>query len=123
MVVSPEALGAFFAKQSICPGVIFTLQHFHLQHLGLNDNHCKVMAHELARDDALLRPIKFDLTGNRSIGQHGYAALHGLLNRRFVIGAIDVDDQNWKTTFDVLVFMNREYNRGRFLKNGRARQH
>jgi hypothetical protein len=34
------------------------------------------------------------LTGNPSIGQQGYEALLGLLNRSFDIG-VKVDDQNW----------------------------
>jgi hypothetical protein len=90
-----------------------------LNNLGLNDNHCEVMAQELARDDALLRPIgELDLTGNPSIGQHGYEALLGLLSRRFNIGAVVVDDLKWKTTFDLVIFMNRKYRRGRFLENG-----
>jgi hypothetical protein len=39
-----------------------------------------------------------DLTGNPSIGQQGYEALLGLLNRRFNIGGVVVDDQNWNAT-------------------------
>jgi hypothetical protein len=116
-VVSPEALSAFFAvagEPIETPG-----SSFYLHNLGLNDNHCEVMAKELARDDALLRPIHaLDLTGNPSIGQQGHEALLGLLNRRFDLGAVVVDDQNWKATFDLVVFMNRKHNRGRFLKNG-----
>jgi hypothetical protein len=114
-VVSPEALGAFFAEEPIeTPGGTFILNH-----LGLNDNHCEVMAQELARHDALLRPIRhLDLTGNPSIGQKGYEVLLGLLNRRFDIGYLMVDDQNWKATFDMVIFMNLEDQRGRFLENG-----
>jgi hypothetical protein len=114
-VVSPEALGAFFAAEP----VERPMRAFCLRNLGLNDSHCEVMAQELARDDALLRPIgKLDLTGNPSIGQQGYAALLGLLNRRFEIGLVDVDDQNWNTTFALVVYMNRKCHRGRFMKNG-----
>ncbi len=40
------------------------------------------------------------------------------INRRFDIHAVHVDNQNWNTTFDVVIYMNREYERGRFLKNG-----
>jgi hypothetical protein len=73
-VVSPGALGAFFSEER--PR---SMRTFRLNNLGLNDRHCEVMAHELARDDALLRPIgDLDLTGNPSIGQQGYAALLGL---------------------------------------------
>jgi hypothetical protein len=112
--VSPEALGAFFAGEPVeMPSLTF-----HLQNLGLNDSHCEVMAQELVRDDALLRPIALDLTGNPSIGQQGHEALLGLLNRRFDIGVVEVDDQNWKKTFDLVVYINREYDRGRFLENG-----
>jgi hypothetical protein len=76
------------------------------------------MVHELARDDALTRSIDLNLTGNPSIGQHGYVALLGLLNRRFNIVTVIVDDQNWKPTFDLVVCMNHECHRGRFLNNG-----
>jgi hypothetical protein len=66
-----------------------------------------------------LRPIDvLDLTGNPSIGQQGYVALLGLLDRRLNVGTIVVDDLNWKPTFDLVVDMNRRYRRGRFLENG-----
>jgi hypothetical protein len=114
-VVSPEALGAFFAE---VPVEIPRLG-LYLQNLGLNDNHCEVMAQELVRDDASMRPIdELYLNGNPSIGQKGYEALLGLLNRRFDIGVVVVDDQNWMETFDLVVFMNCKHNRGRFLTNG-----
>jgi hypothetical protein len=29
-----------------------------------------------------------------------------------------VDDQSWKTTFELVTFMNIEHQRGRFLQNG-----
>jgi hypothetical protein len=91
-----------------------------LKNLGLNGNHCEDMAHELARDDALLRPIgELTLAGYPSIGQQGHEALLGLLNRRFHIGTLVVDDLKWKTIFDLVIFMNLEYYlRGRFLENG-----
>jgi hypothetical protein len=114
-IVSPKALGALFAAEP----VEIPSRTFRLNNLGLNDNHCEVMAQELARDDALLRPLdEFDLTANPSIGEQGYAALLGLLNRRFEILVVNVDDQNWKATFELVIQMNREYHRGRFLKDG-----
>jgi hypothetical protein len=115
-VVSPEALGALFAEEP----VEMPRRTVRLQNLGLNDNHCKVMAQELTkRDDAVLSPIdEINLAGNPSIGQQGYEALLGLLNRRFDIRAVIVDDQSWKTRFDLVVDMNRECHRGRFMKNG-----
>jgi hypothetical protein len=81
-IVSPEALGALFTAESVeIPSLTFRLNN-----LGLNDNHCEVMAQELARDDAFLRPIdEVDLTSNPSIGEQGYAALLGILNQRFSI--------------------------------------
>jgi hypothetical protein len=113
-VVSPEALRALFAAEP----VEIPSRTFRLNNLGLNNNHCEVMAQELARDDALSRPInELDLTGNPYIGEQGYAALLGLLNRRFNL-LVDVDNQNWKTTLDLVYYMNREYHRGRFLRNG-----
>jgi hypothetical protein len=84
---------------------------FLLNNLGLKDSHYEVIAHELARDDALLRPIDLHLTGNPSIGQQGYVALLGVLHRKFNIGAVAVDDRNWKAIFDLVIFMNRKYRR------------
>ena len=115
-VVSPEALGAFFTEERIEMPI---KRYFSLKHLGLNDSHCEAMAQELARDDALTKSIdELALTGNPSIGQQGYEALLGLLNRTFAIGAVCVDDQNWQSTFDLVLFMNRACHGGRFLKNG-----
>jgi hypothetical protein len=116
-VVSPEALGAFISEEPI--EMPTSTRNYYLQNLGLNDNHCEVMVHELARDVPFLTPIcRLDLTGNPSIGHQGYEALLGLLNRRVNIGAVVVDDLKWKTTFDLVIFMNRKYRRGRFLENG-----
>jgi hypothetical protein len=115
-VVSPEALGAFISEEPI---EMPRPRRLHLKNLGLNDNHCEVVAQELGRDVPFLRPIDvLDLTGNPSIGQQGYVALLGLLDRRLNVGTIVVDDLNWKPTFDLVVDMNRRYRRGRFLENG-----
>jgi hypothetical protein len=59
-----------------------------------------------------------NLTGNPFIGQEGYVALVGLLNRRFDIVTLKVDHQNWQPTFDLVVYMNRYIHRGRFMENG-----
>jgi hypothetical protein len=73
-VVSPEALGAFFTEEP----VETPMRDFLLNNLGLNDGNCEIMAQELARDGALLRPRdgaftrridELDLTGNPSVGQ------------------------------------------------------
>jgi hypothetical protein len=115
-IVSPEALGSFLAcrireEQRPCG--------LHLRNLGLDDNHCKVMLEQTTKDDALrLKTGCLDLWGNPSIGQEGYQALLGLLNRKFNIFRIDVDDQSWKAKFDLVVHMNREFDRGLFLKDG-----
>jgi hypothetical protein len=116
-VLSPyEALGAFFAEEPI---EMSRPRRVHLNNLGLNESHCEVMTHVLARDDGLMRPIgALILTDNPSIGQQGYEALLGLLNRRFDIVAVVVDDKNWKSTFDMVVHMNLSIDRGRFLENG-----
>jgi hypothetical protein len=64
-VVSPEALGAFIATEEL---VDMPWRALHLQYLGVSDNHCEVMAHELSRDDAVLGPIDdIDWTGKPSI--------------------------------------------------------
>ena len=113
-VVSPEALGAFFAEEPIR----MNTRYLCLNHLGLNNSHCEAMAQELASVDDLLGPLDLTLTGNPSIGLQGYVSLLGLLNRRFGIGAVGVDDQNWNNTFKLVIFMNCTYFRGRFLENG-----
>jgi hypothetical protein len=118
-VVSPQALGAFFAEECVeIPRRTFGTVL--LQNLGFNDNHCEVIVQELLRrDDALSRPINVHiLSGNLSIGEQGYATLLGLLNRRFDICRVIDDDQNWNATFDLVVSMNHKHHRGRFLKNG-----
>jgi hypothetical protein len=114
-IVSPEALGSFFA----CRGRVGQLQcGVYLQKLGLDDNHCKVVVEQMAKDDAL-RPIAFfDLLGNPSIGQEGYEAILGLLNKRFDIRFVNVDDQSWKAKFDLVIYMNREFDRGLLRKEG-----
>jgi hypothetical protein len=110
-VVSPAAFGAFFVERRA--------HYYYLNNLGLNVNHCEAMAQELARVDPVLRPINIlDLTGNPSIGQDGNEALLGLLNRRFDIRYVVVDDMSWKTIFDLVLHMNIEPQRGRFLENG-----
>jgi hypothetical protein len=113
-IVSPEALGAFFAEEQIeMPSYAF----LRFRHLGLNDNHCEVIAQELARDDA--REVdELDLSFNPSIGQQGYVALLGLLNRTFDIINVRVDDHKWKKTFDLVIFMNLDHQRSCFLENG-----
>jgi hypothetical protein len=114
-VVTPEALGAFFADEPVeMPRSIYLCLH----NLGLNDTHCEVMAQVLLREYTLTRSISLDLTGNPSIGQTGYEVLLGLLNRRFKIYGVVVDDQNWKSTFDLVIFMNHKCHRDRFLENG-----
>jgi hypothetical protein len=116
-VVSPEALGAFFSEEPTERPE--SKRNVRLRYLGLNDNHCEVMTQELARHAASLRPIiVLCLTCNPSIGEQGYAALLGLLNRRFDIGVVVVDDQSWRSTFDLLTVMNIKHERGRFLENG-----
>jgi hypothetical protein len=121
-IVSPEALGSFFA----CRGRIGQRPcGANLRNLGLNDNHCKVMAEQLtmaeqpAVDFALGRPsFALNLCGNPSIGQEGYRTLLGILNRKFNIAHVDVDDQNWTAKFNLVIYMNNVFNRGDFLKDG-----
>jgi hypothetical protein len=115
-VVSPEALGAFFAEEPI---EILSGRTFHLNNVGLNDSHCEAMAQEPGRDASLSSQIDvLDLSSNTSIRQQGYEALLGLLNRRFDIGVLEVDDQKWKSTFDMVVHMNLQHQRRRFLEKG-----
>jgi hypothetical protein len=117
-MISPGALGMFFSSEERM-GWLPLPRVFCLRTLGLNHHHCKVMAEQLAMDFDLLRPsTEFDFRGNPSIGEEGYEALLGLLNRKFDIRRINVDDQKWKATFFYVAYMNNEFDRGRFLKEG-----
>jgi hypothetical protein len=42
----------------------------------------------------------------------------GYFNRGLSIHSAVVDDQELEVNFDLVMFMNREYHRGRFLENG-----
>jgi hypothetical protein len=111
-IVSPEALGTFFA----CIGQYDECQ-VHLENLGLDDNHCKSMAEQIAKGEEESIDM-LNLCGNPSIGQEGHQALLGLLNLKVGICGVDVDDQNWKAKFDLVIYMNNVFNRHLFLKEG-----
>jgi hypothetical protein len=92
-----------------------------LQGLGLEDEHCKAIA-ELFVAMNNQYPGRalcaLAVNGNRAIGEEGYEALLGLLNRNHCIQKIRVDDLSWQETFDLVAYMNTEYGRGEFMQDG-----
>jgi hypothetical protein len=92
-----------------------------LENLGLEDEHCKVIAELLASMNDQYPGRALDdlwVGGNGAIGDEGYEALLGLLNRNHCIETIKVDDSSWQETFDLVVHMNTKYGRGEFIEDG-----
>ena len=102
----------------------FTKPHssiIHLQNLGLEDEHCKVIAKLLAPMNGQYPGRSLNdlwLKGNGAIGDAGYEALLGLLNRNHRIQAIKIDDSSWQETFDLVLHMNMKYGRCKFMEDG-----
>jgi hypothetical protein len=92
-----------------------------LHNLGLEDEHCKVIAELLGPMNGQYpgRALEgISLKGNGAISDEGYEALLGLLNRNHCIQKIKVDDSSWKKTFDLVLHMNTKYGRGEFMEDG-----
>lgn len=107
-----------------------------LSNSGLRDDHCKIIATLLVKDDRA--PVRvtgagtagdflplpggavfgeLDLPGNPAIGQDGYEAIIGLLNREHWIGKVSVDDVGWQAKLGLVAEMNTRHG-GAFLLNG-----
>jgi hypothetical protein len=57
------------------------------------------------------------LSGNCQIGQEGYEAILGLLNREHWT-KVSVDDVSWQAKFGLVADMNTKHGRGEFLQDG-----
>jgi hypothetical protein len=89
-----------------------------LSNLGLGDDHCEIIATNLQSNGPTETFGVLDLTGNPTIGQKGYEAILGLLNREHWIGKVHVDEQSWQSKFDLVIDMNTKHGRGEFLEIG-----
>jgi hypothetical protein len=97
-----------------------------LTSLGLGDEHCKAIAEGLVGMVMSERPhkmfyLELDLKCNPNIGEEGYIAILGLLNRNHRIrwAAVGlVDDFQWNATFNLVFRMNTRHGRGEFLRDG-----
>jgi hypothetical protein len=104
-----------------------------LSHLGLGDDHCKIIATLFVKNDRAPVGVvtnfgdflpggavfgELDLSGNCNIGQEGYEAILGLLNREHWIGKVAVDDVSWQAKFGLIADMNTKHGRGAFLQDG-----
>jgi hypothetical protein len=92
----------------------------YLNYLGLGDEHCKAVAELLVKHDGAPEGKlgQLSLERNPAIGQEGYEAILGLLNREHWIGEARVDDEIWHAKFDLVVEMNTKHGRGEFLRDG-----
>jgi hypothetical protein len=91
-----------------------------LQHLGLGDDHCQVVADLLVKNDRAPEGSFgiLSLKGNPAIGQEGCEAILGLLNRNHWIETVLVDDEIWSDKFRIMADMNTKHGRGEFLQDG-----
>jgi hypothetical protein len=92
-----------------------------LENLGFEDEHCKAIAELLAAMNDQYPGRALDdlwVRGNGEIGDEGYEALLGLLNRNHCIETIKVDDSSWQETLDLVLHMNTKYGRGAFMEDG-----
>jgi hypothetical protein len=116
-LITVEALRLFLQAQ-----VHFTGKYqrgLGLLNLGLGDDHCKAVAELFIKNDRAIDGAigALDLRRNPGIGQEGYEAVLGILNREDWIGKVAVDDQSWQAKFGLVVEMNT-YGRGEFLQDG-----
>jgi hypothetical protein len=90
-----------------------------LNSLGLGDEHCKAVAELLVKQGGALDGElgQLDLRGNPAIGNEGFEAILGLLNREHWIEEVTVDDKSWQAKFNLVAEMNTK-GRGEFLRDG-----
>jgi hypothetical protein len=94
-------------------------RRLHLNSLGFSDEHCKVLAELLVKHyGASERALgQLALRGNPAIGNEGFEAILGLLNRERWLGRVTVDDKSWQAKFNLVAEMNTK-GRGKFLQSG-----
>jgi hypothetical protein len=90
-----------------------------LHNVGLGDDHCKVVADLLVQNDRAPDGEfgTLELDRNPGIGQQGYEAILGLLNRSHWIEKVCVDDKSWEAKFDLVAEMSK-HGRFEFLRGG-----
>jgi hypothetical protein len=116
-LITVEALRLFLQAQAHFTGKY--QRGLGLLNLGLGDDHCKAVAELFVKHDrAIYGAIgALDLRRNPAIGQEGYEAILGVLNREGWIGKVSVDDQIWQAKFGLVAEMNN-HGRGEFLQEG-----
>jgi hypothetical protein len=74
----------------------------YLDALGLGDEHCKAVAELLVKHDGAPEGAlgQLALKGNPAIGEEGFDAILGLLNREHWLGTVTVDDKIWQAKFN-----------------------
>jgi hypothetical protein len=90
-----------------------------LNALGLGDEHCKVLAELLAKHDGASKRALGQLTlrGNPAIGEEGFEAILGLLNREHWLRKVTVDDKSWQAKFNLVAELKTK-GRDEFLQSG-----
>ena len=116
-LITVEALRLFLQAQAHFTGKY--QRGLGLLNLGLGDDHCKAVAELFVKHDRAIDGAigALDLRRNPAIGQEGYEAILGILNREDWIGKVSVDGQIWQAKFDLVTEMNT-YGRGDFLQDG-----
>jgi hypothetical protein len=114
-LVTVEALRLFLQSAVYLDESVLSLPF-----LGLEDDHCKVVAESLVQrdisSDGALGAL--DLTENPAIGREGYEHILWLLNRAHWLGKVTVDDKSWQAKFNLVAEMNTKHGRGEFLQSG-----
>jgi hypothetical protein len=104
-LVSTEALSR------LCRNPFLGNQGWELEGLGLTDAHCKIISERAFPLSSL------SLRSNPRIGQEGYEALLGLMNRSDFYHRIVVDDSTWEATFK-LVSLMKSKGRIEYMEDG-----
>jgi hypothetical protein len=115
-LVTTEALCLYLTSTAAFPSE--SPRNLRLSYLGLDDDHCEIIATKLQSNGRDNQFCELNLIGNPTIGQKGYEAILGLLNREHWIGKVHIDEQSWQSKFDLVVDMNTKHGRGEFLQNG-----
>jgi len=86
-----------------------------LEGLHLTDSHCKCIANALLAFPHACTSLS--LRRNPGVGEPGYQALLGLLNRNTSLQSLQVDDKNWNESFRLIIKMN-QYGRDKAIDHG-----
>jgi hypothetical protein len=108
-LVSTDAVRALFGDEK-------RWNFLHLNGLGLNDSHCRVIAEALQAGHTSVDRLSF--TSNPAISAQGCSDLLGLINRANVIGRIFLDDKGLQAELNLVSQMNRKHGRLEYMTNG-----